>query len=164
MYQNRISLIGFTGKDAETRSTKNQTAYAVLSLATKTSYKDKKSGEYISHTEWHRIVVWGKLGEFAVTLKKGAHLLVEGEVRSRTLRRQENSDVQRRVWEVRADSDPEARPRRTGPHPTTSSMPGRPRMRSRLTDGSLWRGCPRRQRPLHFFLTEYETAAKETRC
>ena len=60
MYQNRISLIGFTGKDAEARTTKNQTAYAILSLATKSSYKDKKSGEYVSHTEWHRIARLGK--------------------------------------------------------------------------------------------------------
>ena len=104
MYQNRISLIGFTGKDAETRTTKNQTAYAVLSLATKSSYKDKKSGEYVSHTEWHRIVVWGKLGEFARSLKKGTHLLVEGELRSREYADKKNKDVQRRVWEVRADS------------------------------------------------------------
>ena len=104
MYQNRISLIGFTGKDAETRTTKNQTAFAVLSLATKSSYKDKKSGEYVSHTEWHRILVWGKLGEFASGLKKGMHLLVEGELRSRTYADRQNKDVQRRVWEVRADS------------------------------------------------------------
>ncbi len=104
MYQNRISLIGFTGKDAEARTTKNQTAYAALSLATKSSYKDKKSDEYVSHTEWHRIVVWGKLGEFASTLKKGTHLLVEGELRSREYADKKNKDVQRRVWEVRADS------------------------------------------------------------
>ena len=104
MYQNRISLMGFTGKDAEARTTTNQKAYAVLSLATKSSYKDKKSGEYVSHTEWHRIVVWGKLGEFARTLKKGTHLLVEGELRSRTYADKKNKDVQRRVWEVRADS------------------------------------------------------------
>ena len=91
MYQNRISLMGFTGKDAEARTTKNQTAYAVLSLATKSSYKDKKSGEYVSHTEWHRIVVWGKLGEFASTLKKGTHLLVEGELRSRTYADKKNT-------------------------------------------------------------------------
>ncbi len=104
MYQNRISLIGFTGKDGEARTTKNETAYTVLSLATKSSYKDKKSGEYVSHTEWHRIVVWGRLGEFANTLKKGTHLLVEGELRSRTYADKKNKDVQRRVWEVRADS------------------------------------------------------------
>jgi single-strand DNA-binding protein len=102
--KNRISLMGFTGKDAEARTTKNQTPYAVLSLATKSSYKDKKSGEYVSHTEWHRIVVWGKLGEFASTLKKGMHLLVEGELRSREYTDKKNKDVQRRVWEVRADS------------------------------------------------------------
>src|SRR2546427_12994565 len=105
MYQNRISLIGFTGKDAEARTTTtNQTAYAVLSMATKSSYKDKKSGEYVSHTEWHRIVVWGKLGEFASTLKKGRHLLVEGELRSREYADKNHQDVKRRVWEVRADS------------------------------------------------------------
>jgi single-strand DNA-binding protein len=104
MYQNRISLIGFTGKDAEARTTTNQKAYAVLSVATKSSYKDKKSGEYVSHTEWHRIVVWGKLGEFASTLTKGTHLLVEGELRSREYVDKKNQDVKRRVWEVRADS------------------------------------------------------------
>jgi single-strand DNA-binding protein len=49
-------------------------------------------------------VVWGKLGEFASTLKKGTHLLVEGELRSRTYADKKNKDVQRRVWEVRADS------------------------------------------------------------
>ena len=104
MYQNRISLVGFTGKDAETRTTTKQATFATLSLATKSSYKDKKSGEYVSHTEWHRIVVWGKLGEFAGTLKKGTHLLVEGELRSREYADKKNSDVKRRVWEVRATS------------------------------------------------------------
>jgi len=104
MYQNRISLIGFTGKDAENRTTSKQAAFTTLSLATKSSYKDKQSGEYISHTEWHRIVVWGKLGEFASALKKGTHLLVEGELRSREYTDQKNSDVKRRVWEVRATS------------------------------------------------------------
>ena len=104
MYQNRISLMGFTGKDAEARTTQNQKTYTVLSLATKSSYKDKKSGEYVSHTEWHRVVVWGKLGEFAGSLKKGTHLLIEGELRSREYVDKKNSDVKRRVWEVRADS------------------------------------------------------------
>ena len=43
--------------------------------------RDKESGEYISHTEWHRCIVFGKFGEFAATLKKGAHVQVEGEIR-----------------------------------------------------------------------------------
>lgn len=104
MYQNRISLIGFTGKDAQTRTTSKQTLYSMLSLATKSSYKDKQSGEYVSRTEWHRIVVWGKLGEFASSLKKGAHLLIEGELRSRTYTDKKNENLKRRVWEVRATS------------------------------------------------------------
>src|ERR1051325_6140316 len=98
MYQNRISLIGFTGKDAETHTTSKQAAFTTLSLATKSSYKDKKSSEYVSHTEWHRIVIWGKLGEFAASLKRGTHLLVEGELRSREYADKKNSDVKRRVW------------------------------------------------------------------
>jgi single-strand DNA-binding protein len=81
MYQNKAILIGFLGGDAEVRTGKNNQKFTTLSLATKTSYKDKESGEYISHTEWHRSIVFGKLGEFAATLKKGAHIQIEGEIR-----------------------------------------------------------------------------------
>ena len=80
MYQNKVTLIGFLGNDAEVRSNDNR-SLTTLSLATKSSYK--KDGKYIEHTEWHRCVVFGKLGEFASTLKKGAHIQVEGELRSR---------------------------------------------------------------------------------
>jgi single-strand DNA-binding protein len=104
MYQNRITLIGFTGKDAETRTARNQTAFTVLSLATKSSYKDKKSGDYVSQTEWHQIVAWGKLAEFARSLKKGTHLQVEGELRSREYAGKNNDGPTRRLWEVRAQS------------------------------------------------------------
>jgi hypothetical protein len=54
MYQNRISLIGFIGNDVELRSTKNGVSVAVLSLATKSSWKNG-NGEYDSRTEWHRL-------------------------------------------------------------------------------------------------------------
>jgi hypothetical protein len=62
MYQNKVTLIGFTGNDAEVRTNDNR-SFTTLSLATKSSYK--KDGQYISHTEWHRCVVFGKLSEFA---------------------------------------------------------------------------------------------------
>ena len=87
MYQNKVTLIGFLGSDAEVRSNDNR-SFTTLSLATKSSYK--KDGKYISHTEWHRCVVFGKLAEFAGTLKKGAHIQVEGELRSREVRQQED--------------------------------------------------------------------------
>jgi single-strand DNA-binding protein len=102
MYQNRITLIGFLGQDATTR-TANNASFTVLSLATKSSYKDKKTGEYNGHTEWHRCIVWGKLSEYAMTLKKGAHLAVEGELRSRE-RTDRKTNAKERVWEVRVSS------------------------------------------------------------
>ena len=102
MYQNKVTLIGFLGKDAEVHTT-NDRSFTVLSLATKSSYKDKKSGEYVSQTEWHRCVVFGNLSEFAGTLKKGAHIQVEGELRSREYD-SKKTDSKLRIWEIRVDS------------------------------------------------------------
>ena len=83
MYQNRATLIGFLGKDAEVKTTRNNATFTVLSLATKRSWKDRESGQYMSDTTWHRCIVWGKLGEFASTLTKGAHVQIEGDIRIR---------------------------------------------------------------------------------
>ena len=100
MYQNNVTLIGFLGSDAEVRSNDNR-SFTTLSLATKSSYK--KDGKYISHTEWHRCVVFGKLSEFASTLKKGAHIQVEGELRSREYD-SKKTDSKQRIWEIKVDS------------------------------------------------------------
>ena len=104
MYRNNVSLIGFTGKNAESRSTRSQKPYTLLSLATQSSYKDKKSGEYINRTEWHRVIVWGKLAEFAQNIQKGTHLAVDGELVSREFADKKHSDVKHRTWEIRATS------------------------------------------------------------
>ena len=100
MYQNKVTLIGFLGNDAEVR-TNNDRSLTTLSLATKSSYK--KDGKYIEHTEWHRCVVFGKLGQFAATLKKGAHIQVEGELRSRKYESTKTNSEQT-IWEIRVDS------------------------------------------------------------
>ena len=100
MYQNKVTLIGFLGSDAEVRSNDNR-SFTTLSLATKSSYK--KDGKYISHTEWHRCVVFGKLSEFAGTLKKGAHIQVEGALRSREYD-SKKTESKLRIWEVKVDS------------------------------------------------------------
>jgi len=81
VYQNKAILIGFLGNDAEVRTGKNDQKFTTFSLATKTSYKGRGSDEYVSHTEWHRCIAFGKFGEFAAMLKKGAHVQVEGEIR-----------------------------------------------------------------------------------
>src|SRR6266496_4547995 len=100
MYQNKVTLIGFLGSNPEVRSNNNR-SFATLSLATKSSYK--KDDKYISHTEWHRCVVFGKLAEFAKTLTKGAHIQVEGELRSREYDSRK-TDAKERVWEIRVPS------------------------------------------------------------
>ena len=100
MYQNKVTLIGFLGSNPEVR-TNSDRSFTTLSLATKSSYK--KNGKYISHTEWHRCVVFGKLSEFARTLTKGAHIQVEGELRSREYE-SKKTDTKRRVWEIRVAS------------------------------------------------------------
>ena len=103
MYQNKVTLIGFLGSNAEARSNSADFSVTTLSLATKSSYKDKKSGEYVSQTEWHRCVVFGNLSEFAATLKKGAHIQVEGELRSREYD-SKKTDSKQRIWEIRVAS------------------------------------------------------------
>lgn len=83
MYSNRVSLTGFLGKDAEIRNTRNNSSFAILSLATKRSWKDRETGDYQSETTWHRLIAFGKLAEFAGTLTKGAHVQVEGAISTR---------------------------------------------------------------------------------
>src|SRR5258707_11349259 len=100
MYQNNVTLIDFLGSNTEVR-TNNNRSFTTLSLATKSSYK--KADKYVSHTEWHRCVVFGKLSEFAKTLTKGAHIQVEGELRSREYE-SKKTDAKQRVWEIRVAS------------------------------------------------------------
>ncbi|MDQ2844625.1 MAG: single-stranded DNA-binding protein [Acidobacteriota bacterium] len=102
MYKNSVNLIGFLGNDATIHTGDNR-SFTTLSLATKSSYKDKKSGEYISHTEWHNCVVFGKLATFAGSLKKGAHVEIDGELRSREYV-SKKTDATTRVWEIRVKS------------------------------------------------------------
>ena len=101
MYQNKVTLIGFLGSNPEARTNNPDVSVTTLSLATKSSYK--KNGEYVSHTEWHRCVVFGKLSEFAKTLTKGSHVQVEGELRSREYDSKKTNSKQR-VWEIRVSS------------------------------------------------------------
>ena len=100
MYQNKVTLMGFVGSDPELRTNGNG-RFTTLSLATKSSYR--KDDVYVARTEWHRCVVFGKLSEFAATLKKGTHVQVEGELRSRDYVSPKTGSPQR-IWEVRVAS------------------------------------------------------------
>jgi len=100
MYMNQLTIIGFTGQDADFHYTSNGTAVTTLSLATKESWKNDKD-EWQSRTDWHRVLAFRKLAEYAKTLVKGSHLMVQGSLRSR---KYEKDGVKHRVFELRADT------------------------------------------------------------
>lgn len=59
--RNNVTLIGYLGSDAETRTTRNDSTLTTLSLATQRTWKDRESGERQSQTTWHRLVViWNR--------------------------------------------------------------------------------------------------------
>jgi single-strand DNA-binding protein len=81
MQKNEINLMGFLGKDAKTHTGTNNKQFTTLRLGTSKSWKDKETGKYVNApTQRHDLIVFNKLGEFAATLKKGAHIDIDGEL------------------------------------------------------------------------------------
>ena len=79
---NEVTLIGFVGGDAQAKETKNHNKYAVVSIATTESWKDK-NGDWQKRSTWHRLVGWGAIGDSMVrNLAKGAFIQVRGSIRN----------------------------------------------------------------------------------
>jgi single-strand DNA-binding protein len=82
---NKAILIGNLGRDPEIRYTQDGRAVVNFSLATSFEWKDKGTGEKREKTEWHRIVVFGKLGEICGEyLTKGKQVYIEGRLQTRS--------------------------------------------------------------------------------
>ena len=80
---NKVILVGNLGADPETRYTANGGAITNIRLATSENWKDKQTGDNQERTEWHRVVLFGKLGEIAGEyLKKGRQVYIEGSLRT----------------------------------------------------------------------------------
>jgi single-strand DNA-binding protein len=80
---NKVILVGNLGADPEMRHTGSGTAICSFTLATSESWTDKQSGEKQERTEWHRIKIFGRLGEIAHEyLKKGRQVYIEGSIRT----------------------------------------------------------------------------------
>ena len=78
---NKVILVGNLGNDPEVKYTAGGMAICTLSLAT-TSVRKDKEGQQIEKTEWHRVKLFGKLGEIAGEyLKKGRQVYIEGSIR-----------------------------------------------------------------------------------
>src|SRR5215469_8505178 len=81
---NKVILVGNLGADPETRAMPSGSTVANLRIATSESWRDKQSGEQQERTEWHRVALFGRLGEIAAEyLKKGSQVYIEGSLRTR---------------------------------------------------------------------------------
>ena len=78
--KNSVSLIGNLGMDPEVTNFESGAKKVRFSLATNDAYKDK-NGEWVTKTEWHNIVAWGKTGELcSKLLKKGSEVMLQGRL------------------------------------------------------------------------------------
>jgi len=99
---NKVILIGNLGQDPETRFTPQGTAVANLSVATNESWKDQ-NGEMQDRTEWHRVVMYGRMAETAGEyMKKGQMVYVEGRLNTREW--EDKNQIKRRTTEIRCDN------------------------------------------------------------
>lgn len=90
---NKVILVGNLGQDPEVRYMPNGNAVANFSVATSESWKDKQTGETRDRTEWHRVVVFGKLAEIAGEyIKKGTQVYLEGQLQTRKWQDQSGQD------------------------------------------------------------------------
>ncbi|MBC8947357.1 single-stranded DNA-binding protein [Xenorhabdus indica] len=91
---NKVILVGNLGADPEIRYMPNNNgAVANITLATSESWRDKQTGEMREKTEWHRVVIFGKLAEIAGEyLRKGSQVYIEGILQTRKWQDQSGQD------------------------------------------------------------------------
>ncbi|MBD3671756.1 MAG: single-stranded DNA-binding protein [Gammaproteobacteria bacterium] len=90
---NKVILVGNLGRDPEVRYMPSGGAVTNLALATSETWKDKNTGQQQEKTEWHRIVMFGRLGEIAGEyLRKGSKVYIEGRLQTRKWQDQSGQD------------------------------------------------------------------------
>lgn len=100
---NKAIIVGRAGKDVELRYTPSGTAVASVSVATSESWTDKSTGQKQEKTEWHNLVMFGKLAEIAGQyLKKGTLAGFEGKIR--TEKYQDQQGIERYSTKIHADT------------------------------------------------------------
>ena len=99
---NKVILVGNLGADPETRYAPSGDAICNIRLATTDSWKDKNTGEKKEATEWHRVVLYRKLGEIAGQyLRKGSQVYIEGRIKTRKWQDKDGQD--RYTTEIEAE-------------------------------------------------------------
>ena len=95
---NKSILLEYIGTDHENRKRDDGRAVANFSIATSESYKNK-SGEKVTNTEWHNVVLWTPLAEIAESyLKKGSQVYIEGKISNRSY--EDKDGVKKYISEV----------------------------------------------------------------
>lgn len=90
---NKVILVGNVGGDPETRYLPNGNAVTNITLATSETWKDKNSGQQQEKTEWHRVVLFGKVAEIAGQyVRKGSQIYIEGKLQTRKWQDQSGQD------------------------------------------------------------------------
>ena len=90
---NKAIIVGTLGQDPDVKYTTNNNTIVNVSVATNEEWKDKNTGEKVKKTEWHRIVVFGKLAEIcAQYLKKGGQVYFEGKIQTRKWQDESGND------------------------------------------------------------------------
>ncbi|NVO75418.1 single-stranded DNA-binding protein [Photobacterium damselae] len=90
---NKVILVGNLGNDPEVRYMPNGGAVANITIATSETWRDKATGENREKTEWHRVVLFGKLAEVAGEyLRKGSQVYIEGQLQTRKWQNQQGQD------------------------------------------------------------------------
>ncbi|QJC34346.1 single-stranded DNA-binding protein [Enterobacteriaceae endosymbiont of Donacia crassipes] len=90
---NKVIIVGFLGKNPEIRYMPNGNPVVNIIVATSDNWKDKNTGENKEKTEWHRIVIFGKLAEISNEyLKKGSQVYIEGSLQTRKWKNQNGQD------------------------------------------------------------------------
>lgn len=90
---NKVILIGYLGQEPEVRYTPNGVTVVNITIATSDNWRDKNTGEIKEKTEWHRVVLFGKLAEVAGEyLHKGSQVYIEGYLKTRKWQDQNGQD------------------------------------------------------------------------
>ena len=98
---NRVTIAGNLGADPKVRSTEGGNLVCNLRVASNEyAGKDSDTGLVRYHTEWHTVVLWNQLAEFAANLEKGDSVFIEGALRTRSY--DDRNGVKRVVTEIRA--------------------------------------------------------------
>lgn len=98
---NKVIIVGTLGQDPEVKYLTNGNAVCNLSLATSEQWKDKQTGEKKEKTEWHRVVMFGKVAEIAGEYcRKGSQVYIEGKLETREW---EKDGVKRYTTEIKVD-------------------------------------------------------------